>query len=179
MANQVNLSDKEFIILGMLSKKPMYGYEIDKEIRDTSMREWTDLAFSSIYYILKKLEKKNFISSESMKNEKNQIKKIYTITTIGKNGTQIYLKSLFQEYSIPKWRIDLGLAYASLLDKTELGVVLKSYSKAIEKTIRGYQNLKKYLLKDGCTSHRLQLAERPIILLSAELEWLQMYQKKI
>lgn len=179
MNEKVDISDKEFIILGMLAQKPMYGYEIDKEIQETSMREWTDLAFSSIYYILNKLEKKELILSETVKNEKNQTKKIYTVTSVGKSITYSYLKSIFCEYSFPKWRIDIGLAYLSLLNQSEIRSALESYAQGILKMKSDYQKLKEYLISEKCPSNRIQLADRPLFILSAENDWIQQFQQTI
>ena len=52
------ISNIEAAILGLLCERPQYGYEIEKIIEKRNMRNWTEIGFSSIYYILKKLEEK-------------------------------------------------------------------------------------------------------------------------
>jgi hypothetical protein len=57
------MTNAELAILGLIVERPRHGYEIEKVIEERGMREWTEVAFSSIYYILRKLEKKNLIHS--------------------------------------------------------------------------------------------------------------------
>jgi len=51
----------ELMILGLLAEQPRHGYDIEKTIEQRGMREWTDLAFSSIYYLITKLERTGLI----------------------------------------------------------------------------------------------------------------------
>ena len=54
----IKTSLTEELILGILAEQPHHGYQIEKLIVDRGMRKWTDVGFSSIYYVLEKLEKK-------------------------------------------------------------------------------------------------------------------------
>ena len=46
-------------------KNRYYGYTIEKIIEERGMRHWTDIGFSSIYYVLKRLESRNLIVSSA------------------------------------------------------------------------------------------------------------------
>jgi len=59
----VDLTPAELTLLGLLAERPRHGYEIEKTIEERGMRRWTDLAFSSIYYVIKKLEKAALIEA--------------------------------------------------------------------------------------------------------------------
>jgi len=59
----VDLTPAELTLLGLLAERPRHGYEIEKTIEERGMRQWTDLAFSSIYYLIKKLEKAALIEA--------------------------------------------------------------------------------------------------------------------
>ncbi len=48
-------SDSDVVVLGLLAECPRYGYDLDRVIDQRGYREWTSLAFSSIYYVLKRL----------------------------------------------------------------------------------------------------------------------------
>ena len=52
------LSNGEAALLGLLSEKPMYPYQIEQEVKYRDMRFWNDLSMSSIYKLLDGLEKK-------------------------------------------------------------------------------------------------------------------------
>ena len=51
------VTEAELMILGLLAERPRHGYEIEEVIEARGMREWTAIGFSSIYYLLNKLEK--------------------------------------------------------------------------------------------------------------------------
>lgn len=59
MAHEV--TPAELVLLGLLAERPRHGYELDLVIAERGMREWTPLAFSSVYYLLQRLESERFI----------------------------------------------------------------------------------------------------------------------
>lgn len=56
------LTPAELTLLGLLVEKPRHGYELEEVIADRGMREWTEIGFSSIYYLLTKLRTKGLIA---------------------------------------------------------------------------------------------------------------------
>ena len=76
----IGTSLTEELILGILAEQPCHGYQIEKLIEERGMRKWTDVGFSSIYYILEKLEKKGLAESVPTKGKD---KKEYKITKSG------------------------------------------------------------------------------------------------
>lgn len=60
----VDLTDAELVLLGLVAERPRHGYELEAVIADRGVREWTALGFSSIYYVLNKLESRGLVSSE-------------------------------------------------------------------------------------------------------------------
>jgi DNA-binding PadR family transcriptional regulator len=70
-------------VLILLSRKPHYGYEIMKEIRERTMGFWRPTA-GGIYPVLKDLEKSGYIEGE-WKLQKKRKRKIYGITKAGKS----------------------------------------------------------------------------------------------
>ena len=64
MKSNQKISQKEFIILGLLQEGPAHGYDLEAKIKDRGIRNWTAIGFSSIYHLLKKLEGAGFIDRE-------------------------------------------------------------------------------------------------------------------
>ncbi len=75
-------SDSELLVLGLIAEMPRHGYELEAVIDKRSMREWTRIGFSSIYYTLGKLEKKGLIQSEKQMGPKSR--KRYDLTDKGR-----------------------------------------------------------------------------------------------
>ena len=58
------MTNAELVILSLIAERPRHGYQIEQVIEEREMREWTELGFSSIYYILNKLEGQGHIDSK-------------------------------------------------------------------------------------------------------------------
>lgn len=52
------LSGAEMAVLSLLGEAPRHGYEIEQLIEERGLREWTSIGFSSIYFLLGRLEKR-------------------------------------------------------------------------------------------------------------------------
>ncbi|MBO2455375.1 PadR family transcriptional regulator [Actinomadura barringtoniae] len=57
-----DLTPAELTLLGLLVEKPRHGYELDEVINARGMREWTEIGFSSIYYLLTRLRDRGLIT---------------------------------------------------------------------------------------------------------------------
>ena len=45
------LTDSELLLLGLVAEMPRHGYELEQVIEQRGMREWTQIGFSSIYFV--------------------------------------------------------------------------------------------------------------------------------
>jgi DNA-binding PadR family transcriptional regulator len=52
----VELTPAELTVLGLIIERPQHGYDLERVIEQRGIRQWTDIGFSSIYYLLVKLE---------------------------------------------------------------------------------------------------------------------------
>ncbi len=77
------INEREAAVLGLLCEKPQYGYTIEKIIEERGMRHWTDIGFSSIYYVLKRLEHRSLVVSACEHQQDKPARKVYTITLRG------------------------------------------------------------------------------------------------
>ena len=93
------MTNSELAILSLIVEKSRHGYEIEQVIEEREMRNWTEVGFSSIYYVLKKLEKKGFVEGQIEKPiGKGPARKVYHITTAGLEG---YHKATMEALSNP------------------------------------------------------------------------------
>ncbi len=59
------LTNTELAILGLVAERPKHGYQVEQDIAERGMREWTEIGFSSIYYVLNKLEAAGWLESQA------------------------------------------------------------------------------------------------------------------
>ncbi len=50
------MTEAELVVLSLVVEQPRHAYEIEQVIAEREMRDWTDIGFSSIYYVLRKME---------------------------------------------------------------------------------------------------------------------------
>ncbi len=81
------MTNAELAILGLVAEAPRHGYEIEQVLEERNMRRWADIGFSSIYYLLSKLEKKGWISSRMQPAEgKGPARRVYRILPTGQDA---------------------------------------------------------------------------------------------
>ncbi|MCK9150541.1 PadR family transcriptional regulator [Methanobacterium alcaliphilum] len=166
-----NLSDIEAAVLGLLCEGPQYGYNIEKIVEDRGMRNWTEIGFSSIYYVLKKLQKNQLIESEIKETKGKPARKIYTITPLGWNAMEEKVKTVLSVAEKQIHPFDLGIANLKIISPEESIRCLKSYVKSVNKRIS-------FLEESIATHNKLKspyfvvaLFERPLVHLKNEKQW--------
>jgi len=175
----IKLSNAETALLGLLTEQSMHPYLIEQEVKHRDMRYWTDLSMSSIYKLLRKLEKEGFITSKNQVSAENRLQKVYSISQKGR----IELKKAIEEkLSIPehiRWPIDIGLYNSNLLPREMICAALKKYRNELQGKIKGYKELYEFLINAECPEHRFQVAIRPVFLLEAEIKWVESYLEEL
>jgi len=79
------MTNAELAILSLIIEQPRHGYNLEQVIEERGMRNWTEIGFSSIYYILRKLEKAGLIESHTEPSEgKGPGRKVYQVTSAGR-----------------------------------------------------------------------------------------------
>lgn len=173
------ITNAEAALLGLLCEKDRHPYEIEKEVQNRDMRVWTDLSMSSIYKLLRKLEKEGLVQSETTVTKENRTRKTYHVTPEGRKAIRTKLAEILTEPEHIKWRMDIAISNLMELPQNEILVHLKSYRKTLSKQIKDYQALEKYLQDDGCPDYRMALARRPVHLFKGEMKWLDSYLKEL
>ncbi len=83
------MTNTEFAILSLIVELPRHGYEIEQIIEERGMREWTEIGFSSIYYVLKKLENAGLVEGKiEQQAGRGPARKVYHITSAGDEAYQ-------------------------------------------------------------------------------------------
>ncbi|MBG0560828.1 PadR family transcriptional regulator [Actinoplanes aureus] len=57
----MDLTPAELTVLGLVIERPQHGYDLEQMIEQRGIRQWTDIGFSSIYYLLTKLERRGLL----------------------------------------------------------------------------------------------------------------------
>ncbi len=126
------MTNAELAILSLIAEVPRHGYEIEQTIETRGMREWTEIGFSSIYYLLKKLEKAGLIESQLRPSEgRGPARRVYQVTAEGRAAlNEATLEALAQpKQSYPP--ILLGMANLPIVSREQAAVALLSYREGL------------------------------------------------
>jgi DNA-binding PadR family transcriptional regulator len=121
------MTNAELAIISLVAERPRHGYEIEQVIEERGMREWTEIGFSSIYYLLKKLEREGLIEGRLEQAERGPARKVYHITQAGREARHA---ALLESLSVP-WRgappLMLGIGNLPALAPAEAQAALRQY----------------------------------------------------
>jgi len=172
------MTNAELAILSLVAEQPRHGYEIEQIIEARGMRDWTEVGFSSIYYLLNKLEKAGLIESQLQQPEgKGPARKVYNTTQAGR---QVYFQGAFEALSTPQHASTpflLGLSNFPIFSKEQILEALQAYVSQLE------ERLDHMLVRAG--------AQRPLppfieamfdysqAMIEAEINWMRNFIKEV
>jgi len=111
------MTDAELLLLGLVAEMPRHGYELEQTIEQRGMREWTQIGFSSIYFVLGKLEKAGFVTSEIPTGSK--AKKTFSITPTGQTALVTQTTEVLSTIRPANSSVLLGMVHWSALPRQE------------------------------------------------------------
>jgi DNA-binding PadR family transcriptional regulator len=79
------LTPAELTLLGLLVEQPRHGYELEEVIAERGIREWTEIGFSSIYYLIGKLRDRGLVTEvDGGAPRQAKARKVFTATPAGR-----------------------------------------------------------------------------------------------
>ena len=160
------------VILGLLRKRPLYGYEI-KHIIEDHMGDWTSIAFGSIYFALGKLAEEGFIEKIATEQEGNRpSRSIYQVTDAGSQEFKRLLRQLWSEMERQYFAFDIALFFAGTLPIDEIKGYLRGRIAQLEAT---FEHVNAHRAEQLANEHVPRLAaaifDHSLAHLRAELDW--------
>ncbi len=124
------------VILGFMRSRPQYGYEI-KQMIEHVMGDWTNIAFGSIYYALKKLTEEGFIEKVGTEQQGDRPSRtVYQITNAGQEEFMRLLREVWSNLERQTFEIDIGLSFISALSMDEIKKYLRERLAHLEEIIK-------------------------------------------
>ncbi|MCU0512125.1 MAG: PadR family transcriptional regulator [Anaerolineae bacterium] len=118
------MTDAELTLLSLLAENPLYGYELQQLVDERGLREWLTIGFSSIYYILNKLEGQKLLTAQLHSEGRGPARKKYALTEAGRGVLQTAISSLLREPRVPGSGFELGLSNLHVLKPAQVYKVL-------------------------------------------------------
>lgn len=126
------MSTIDLTLLGILIEKPISAYDLKKEIAYRNLNDWTRISDPIIYKKVNSLAEKGYLDISIVKNSNYAQKKIYKITSSGKE----YFQLLMEKYSKKEVKIpiDINTIIANLekIDTQQAILLIQNILKQIE-----------------------------------------------
>ncbi|MEV3960874.1 helix-turn-helix transcriptional regulator [Nocardia sp. NPDC050193] len=125
----MELTRSELVVLGLIIESPQHGYDLEEVIERRGIRQWTEIGFSSIYYLLTKLEKRGLVHAPAAPAAAKG-RRIFHATAAGREvATRVALELVAQPHPVSNPFL-VGVANLPLLTESE-------YSRALaERLVR-------------------------------------------
>jgi DNA-binding PadR family transcriptional regulator len=172
------MTNAELAVLSLVAQQPRHGYQIEQVIEERGMRRWTEIGFSSIYFLLKKLEHGGFIEGRLEKTERHPARKVYRATPA---GLEAFHAAIIEVLSVPQPSprpLMLGLANLPSLSTEETLTALSQYSRHLKEKME----ILRTALESKQHAHPYfvdAMFELGLMVMQAELEWVEKFTKQI
>jgi len=138
-------------LMGLLSQKPMTGYDLDKEF-NASLGYFWPAQYSQIYAELDKMEKKGWLASQRVVQEDKPNKRVYTMTAEGKVEFMDWLSTpeadMKNSFSI-KSAFLIRLFFANNTGKGQVLDMLRTFQEVCNSRRVEYDKAKESIIEDG------------------------------
>jgi len=164
-----SLTDAELLVLGLVSEMPRHGYQLEQVIEQRGMREWTQIGFSSIYFVLGKLDKMGLVSAEKPTGAK--AKKIYEATKNGRKELVRQTLAALKNYRATYSSVLLGMVHWQTLERESALAALNARTRAVAKEQKRLEDIRfeQQPLPDFVEA----LFEFSQVQLTAEAKWIE------
>lgn len=167
------MTDAELTILSLLAEGPRFGHEVQRLIDERGLREWVSVGFSSVYYILNRLEGRNLLSSELRVSDRPPARKFYRLTEAGRGVLQTAVADLLRQPRSLGTGFELGLANLAVLKPRQVYQVLLQHRADLAQRLDAVRaSWGRQTQDDTPPVHIDALYTHSIALMEAELAWL-------
>ena len=114
----MNLTPTELTILGLIVEQPRHGYDLEQVIEHRGIRRWAEVGFSSIYYVLSKLESRGLIASDETQTG-SKSRRVFHATAPGRHAAEEGAVEFIAGQRTVAHPILVGLANLPLLSEAD------------------------------------------------------------
>lgn len=115
--------DRELLLLGLLRRSKMHGYELHEFINH-NLGSCTELKKSTAYYLLEKMAAQGWISETREQKGNRPVRRVYTITEAGEAAFQYLLRLHLSSYKPGQFSGDTSLTFLDALPSQEAHTLL-------------------------------------------------------
>ncbi|AUS81872.1 PadR family transcriptional regulator [Actinoalloteichus sp. AHMU CJ021] len=132
----MELTPAELTVLGLVIERPQHGYDLERVIEQRGIRQWTDIGFSSIYYLLTRLERRGLVHVPDAPAAAKS-RRVFHATSEGHQAARDTALALVTELRSATNPLLVGVANLPLLSDEEYTRALRSRLTQVEARLVG------------------------------------------
>ena len=164
-------SDADIVLLSLLAEQPRHGYDLDRVIEQRGYRQWTSLAFSSVYYLLKRLSERGLLEPDQGSQGRRTV---FRVTEAGRRELRQAAGERVLAPAPPSAGVLPALNAYSRLDDPELVTLLVRRAEALLGRLDELRALRAQVDEE----HALAIFDYEILRQEADLAWSRSLLKK-
>ena len=164
-------SDADIVVLSLLAEQPRHGYDLDRVIEQRGYRQWTSLAFSSIYYLLKRLSERGLLEPDEGTQGRRTV---FRVTEAGRRELRQAAGERVLAPAPPSAGVLPALNAYSRLDDPALAALLARRAEALLSRLDELRALRAQVDEE----HALAIFDYEILRQEADLAWTRSLLKK-
>ena len=164
-------SDADIVLLSLLAEQPRHGYDLDRVIEQRGYRQWTSLAFSSVYYLLKRLSKRGLLEPDEGSQGRRTV---FRVTEAGHRELRQAAGERVLAPAPPSAGVLPALNAYSRLDDPALAALLARRAEALLGRLDELRALRAQVDEE----HALAIFDYEILRQEADLAWTRSLLKK-
>ena len=157
-------SDADIVLLSLLAEQPRHGYDLDRVIEQRGYRQWTSLAFSSVYYLLKRLSERGLLEPDEGSQGRRTV---FRVTEAGRRELRQAAGERVLAPAPPSAGVLPALNAYSRLDDPELVTLLVRRAEALLGRLDELRALRAQVDEE----HALAIFDYEILRQEADLAW--------
>ncbi|MFC1961316.1 helix-turn-helix transcriptional regulator [Chloroflexota bacterium] len=168
------MTDAELVVLSLVAEGPQHGYQIQQAIEARGVRAWTTIGFSSVYYVLNKLEENGLLHSKMTASPRGPARKVYSLAEAGRRILQTAVADLLSTPHDTHAGLVLGLANMHHLRPQQVRHALDTYESQLRSRLADLTQLQQVQeVRPHAQSRQNQaIFAYGIHMVQAELAWL-------
>ena len=164
-------SDADIVVLSLLAEQPRHGYDLDRVIEQRGYRQWTSLAFSSVYYLLKRLSERGLLEPDEGSQGRRTV---FRVTEAGRRELRQAAGERVLAPAPPSAGVLPALNAYSRLDDPALAALLAQRAEALLGRLDELRALRAQVDEE----HALAIFDYEILRQEADLAWTRSLLKK-
>ena len=164
-------SDADIVVLSLLAEQPRHGYDLDRVIEQRGYRQWTSLAFSSVYYLLKRLSERGLLEPDEGSQGRRTV---FRLTEAGRRELRQAAGERVLAPAPPSAGVLPALNAYSRLDDPALAALLARRAEALLGRLDELRALRAQVDEE----HALAIFDYEILRQEADLTWTRTLLKK-